>query len=122
MLTVNTEPIRTTTTHTTALANSISRIFHDGDSDAHSTFLELVIRVIFFLLNLLSNAVMWAFFTRALTAGPSTTKVSVINTASNFIITALLGAVVFAETVGSWWWLGAVMMGSGCVLVGMSHG
>lgn len=65
---------------------------------------------------------MWAFFTRALTAGPSTTKVSVTNTTSNFLITALLGLVVFGEVVGGWFWLGAVMMAFGCVLVGMGHG
>jgi drug/metabolite transporter (DMT)-like permease len=70
-------------------------------------------------LNVLCNVIMWAFFTRALTAAPSTTKVSITNTSANFLITALLGMIVFREKVGGLWWLGAAMMGGGCILVGM---
>ena len=73
-------------------------------------------------LNVLCNIIMWALFTRALTAGPSTTKVSITNTASNFLATAVLGMVVFQEAVGGLWWLGAGMMGAGCILVGMREG
>jgi uncharacterized membrane protein len=62
---------------------------------------------------------MWALFTRALTAGPSTTKVSITNTSANFLVTALLGMIVFREKVAGLWWLGAGMMGGGCILVGM---
>lgn len=62
---------------------------------------------------------MWALFTRALTASSSTTRVSVVNTSANFLVTAVLGMVVFAERVGGLWWLGAVGMGVGCVVVGM---
>ena len=40
---------------------------------------------------------MWALFTRALTLASSTVRVSVINTSANFVITAVLGAVVFEE-------------------------
>jgi drug/metabolite transporter (DMT)-like permease len=54
-----------------------------------------------------------------LTAAPSTTKVSITNTSANFLITALLGMIVFREKVGGLWWLGAAMMGGGCILVGM---
>jgi drug/metabolite transporter (DMT)-like permease len=73
-------------------------------------------------LNILCNIIMWALFTRALTAGPSTTKVSITNTASNFLATALLGMLVFREAVGGLWWVGAGMMGAGCILVGMREG
>lgn len=73
-------------------------------------------------LNVLCNIIMWALFTRALTAGPSTTKVSITNTASNFLMTAFLGMIVFQEAVGGLWWLGAAMMGAGCILVGMREG
>lgn len=62
---------------------------------------------------------MWALFTRALTAAPSTTKVSITNTSANFLVTAILGMIVFSERVGGLWWLGAAMMGAGCILVGM---
>jgi hypothetical protein len=62
---------------------------------------------------------MWALFTRALTAGPSTTKVSITNTSANFLVTAFLGMLVFGEPVRGLWWLGAAMMAAGCILVGM---
>jgi hypothetical protein len=62
---------------------------------------------------------MWWLFTRALTASPSTTKVTITNTSANFLVTAILGMVVFGEKVAGLWWLGAAMMGSGCILVGM---
>lgn len=62
---------------------------------------------------------MWALFTRALTAAPSTTQVSITNTAANFLTTALLGMMIFGESVRGMWWLGAGMMGAGCILVGM---
>jgi pyridoxamine 5'-phosphate oxidase len=70
-------------------------------------------------LNTTSNVIMWALFTRALTASPSTTKVSITNTAANFVLTALLGGAVFGESLPRTWWLGAALMGVGCVLVGM---
>ncbi|KAJ5832800.1 Pyridoxamine 5'-phosphate oxidase [Penicillium riverlandense] len=105
----------TTDTHTTAFAQAVAHLFgSDG-----SPFLELVVRGICLGLNVLCNIIMWALFTRALTAGPSTTKVSITNTSSNFLTTAMLGMLVFREAVGGLWWLGAAMMGAGCILVGM---
>ena len=48
-------------------------------------------------MNLAFNAVMWGLFTRALTLANSTVRVSVINTSANFIVTAVLGAIIFSE-------------------------
>jgi len=50
-------------------------------------------------MNLAFNAVMWGLFTRALTLATSTVRVSVINTSANFMVTALLGAVIFREAL-----------------------
>jgi hypothetical protein len=47
------------------------------------------------------NGVMWGLFTKALTLSSSTVRVSVINTSANFVLTALLGAVVFGELLPS---------------------
>ena len=52
---------------------------------------------IFFVMNLVFNGVMWGLFTRALTLGTSTTQVSVINASANFMLTAILGLVIFSE-------------------------
>ncbi|PYH49623.1 uncharacterized protein BP01DRAFT_352186 [Aspergillus saccharolyticus JOP 1030-1] len=110
----------TTDTQTTAFAASLLSLFGAGTTttDDHP-ILMLAIRGICLALNILCNIIMWALFTRALTASPSTTKVSITNTSANFLVTAVLGMVVFRERVGGLWWLGAAMMGTGCIIVGM---
>ncbi|RAK96653.1 uncharacterized protein BO80DRAFT_468443 [Aspergillus ibericus CBS 121593] len=108
----------TTDTNTTALASTILHFFGAASSTEHP-FMVLVIRGICLALNIICNIIMWALFTRALTASPSTTKVSITNTAANFLVTAVLGMGVFGERVGGLWWVGAGMMGAGCVIVGL---
>jgi hypothetical protein len=53
----------------------------------------------FFGMNLLFNAIMWGLFTRALTLANSTVRVSVINTSANFMLTAVLGWIIFHESL-----------------------
>ena len=87
-------------------------------------------------MNLAFNAVMWGLFTRALTLASSTVRVSIINTSANFMLTAVLGAVIFreslpgkrssiqtflgdpAECVPGLWWLGASLLVAGSVIIG----
>lgn len=73
---------------------------------------------IFFALNLAFNAIMWFLFTRALTLHTSTTRVSIINTSSNFMLTALLGLVIFSESLPPLWWVGAGALVVGNVIIG----
>lgn len=61
---------------------------------------------------------MWSLFTAALTRASSTTRVSVINTAANFIVTAAAGAAVFGEKVGGVWWVGVALLGAGSIVIG----
>jgi hypothetical protein len=61
---------------------------------------------------------MWTLFTTALARGNSTTQVSILNTSSNFVITALLGLAVFSESLPPLWWLGASLLVAGSVIVG----
>lgn len=42
---------------------------------------------------------MWGLFTRALTLASSTVRVSVINTSANFMLTAVLGFIIFRESL-----------------------
>lgn len=72
----------------------------------------------FFGLNLIFNGIMWTLFTKALTHGTSTTQVSILNTSSNFVITALLGFIVFSESLPPMWWLGAALLVVGNVIIG----
>lgn len=65
---------------------------------------------------------MWILFTRALTAGSSTTRVSILNTSANFVVTALLGMLVFAEALPLLWWVGAALLVAGSVIIGAREG
>ena len=61
---------------------------------------------------------MWALFTAALTRASSTTRVSVINTSANFMLTAFAGWLVFGENLPGLWWVGAAMLVVGNVIIG----
>lgn len=105
----------TTTDLTTSLSQAIARGL--GLSSVEGA-IEFIARCMFFGLNLTFNGVMWALFTKALTRGNSTTQVSIINTSSNFFITAILGFVIFSEALPPLWWLGAAMLVAGNVITG----
>ncbi|KAK2839173.1 hypothetical protein FQN49_006402 [Arthroderma sp. PD_2] len=110
----------TTTELTTSISRAISHLF--SSSEATTTLdvvVEYIVRAGFFGLNLLSNFIMWTLFTRALTASPSTTKVTITNTTANFLVTAVLGMLVFQENVNAQWLIGATLMAAGCIIVGM---
>lgn len=72
----------------------------------------------FFGLNLLFNGVMWALFTQALARGSSTTQVSIMNTSANFFITAIMGLIIFSESLPPLWWVGATLLVAGNVIIG----
>jgi hypothetical protein len=61
---------------------------------------------------------MWALFTKALARGTSTTQVSILNTSSNFMVTAMLGFLIFSESLPPLWFLGAAMLVAGNVIIG----
>jgi hypothetical protein len=61
---------------------------------------------------------MWALFTKALARGTSTTQVSILNTSSNFMITAILGFLIFSESLPPLWFLGAALLVAGNVIIG----
>jgi hypothetical protein len=61
---------------------------------------------------------MWALFTKALARGTSTTRVSILNTSSNFLLTALLGLLIFSESLPPLWFLGAALLVAGNVIIG----
>ncbi|KAL9120377.1 MAG: hypothetical protein Q9187_003067 [Circinaria calcarea] len=105
----------TTTELTGTIAANISSFLHLG---AGSSVVEYLIRAIFFALNLAFNAIMWFLFTRALTLHTSTTRVSIVNTSSNFMLTALLGLVIFSESLPPLWWVGAGALVVGNVIIG----
>ncbi|KAI4129489.1 MAG: hypothetical protein LQ338_002206 [Usnochroma carphineum] len=105
-----------TTTHlTTSWSHAISTTLHLSPSNK---IIEFLIRGFFFTLNLAFNALMWALFTSALTRASSTTRVSIVNTSANFLLTALLGLAVFSEKLPGMWWVGAGLLVVGNVVIG----
>lgn len=54
----------------------------------------------------------------ALARGTSTTRVSIINTSANFMVTAILGFLVFMEKLPPLWWAGAALLVAGNVIIG----
>ncbi|KAK7742487.1 hypothetical protein SLS63_000051 [Diaporthe eres] len=105
----------TTGDATVSFAQGIAGFFH---LDSAEGFVEYIVRAVFFGLNLLFNGVMWALFTKALARGNSTTQVSIMNTSSNFFITAMLGLVIFSEDLPPLWWVGAAFLVAGNVIIG----
>ncbi|KAF9934646.1 hypothetical protein FBU30_000970 [Linnemannia zychae] len=63
------------------------------------------------------NAAMWTLFTKALNRSKSSATVTVINSAANFCITAVLGYLMFSEPLAMQWWFGASLIVMGSVLV-----
>lgn len=61
---------------------------------------------------------MWTLFTKALAQSTSTTKVSILNTSANFMITAILGHIIFSESLPKLWFFGAIMLVVGNVIIG----
>ncbi|KXX83314.1 Transmembrane protein 42 [Madurella mycetomatis] len=105
----------TTTELTASLSLAIARVV---GLESIEGVVEFVVRSIFFGLNLTFNGVMWTLFTTALARGNSTTQVSIMNTSSNFVLTAILGLVIFSEALPPLWWVGAAMLIAGNVIVG----
>ncbi|KAI0813798.1 hypothetical protein GGR55DRAFT_676730 [Xylaria sp. FL0064] len=104
---------------TTQIARGISGFLSIENIDG---FLEVVVRCAFFGLNILFNIIMWTLFTQALAKGNSTTQVSIMNTSTNFMISALLGLAIFAESLPPLWWAGATLLVAGNVILGRKDG
>jgi uncharacterized membrane protein len=106
---------RTTTALTSTLSSHIATFFSLSPSNA---VVEFLVRGTFFLLNLAFNAAMWALFTAALTRSDSTTRVSIVNVSANFMVTAILGWMIFNEKLNGMWWGGASLLAVGNVVIG----
>ncbi|KAG0297663.1 hypothetical protein BGZ98_000522 [Dissophora globulifera] len=77
----------------------------------------VAVRSICFALIFICNAAMWTLFTKALNRSKSSATVTVINSAANFCLTAVLGHALFSEPLALQWWFGAGLIVVGSVLV-----
>lgn len=100
---------------TSTFASNIASLLGLAEDNA---YVNVVLRGIFFGLNIVFNIAMWALFTAALTRSSSTTRTSIVNVSSNFFITAILGAMIFGEKLPLLWWAGAGLLAAGNVVIG----
>ncbi|KAK4065764.1 uncharacterized protein Triagg1_8533 [Trichoderma aggressivum f. europaeum] len=128
----------TTTELTTNLSTAIAKAL---GIQSHSQIVEIIVRTIFFILNLAFNGIvsvshppsqikhffthtqkkkkkMWSLFTTALARGKSATQVSIMNTSTNFLVTAFTGFAIFSEALPPMWWAGASLLVAGSVIAG----
>lgn len=77
----------------------------------------LYIRVLFFAMIFVCNAVMWTLFTKSLQFCTSSVEATVTNTASNFLCSALFGFLLFNEALSVKWLAGSFMILIGLMLI-----
>ncbi|KAL2066504.1 hypothetical protein VTL71DRAFT_2575 [Oculimacula yallundae] len=105
----------TTTELTTSFATWVANTIGLGSVEGG---VEVIVRAIFFGLNLIFNGIMWTLFTKALARGTSTTQVSILNTSANFMFTAVMGWLIFSESLPPLWFVGAALLVAGNVIIG----
>jgi len=88
--------------------DTISSSFHVG---------PVICQILFGLALVLSNILMLQNFNRALQASKTTLEASIVNTASNFIFTALIGYLAFSEELSFFWWSGTSLIIIGTYLI-----
>lgn len=83
-------------------------------TDDHS--LGVIVRVLFFAANGVCTAQMWRYYLKSLSLGP-TAICQVLNTGTNFAVSALVGIVFFGETITTLWLVGAMMVVAGLAII-----
>ncbi|XP_033958217.1 transmembrane protein 42-like isoform X1 [Pseudochaenichthys georgianus] len=90
---------------------------HIPGETAACDWLLLPLRLLCAGLLLSCNAVMWAFFSKALRHCSSSARATVTTTASNFISSAFLGRLIFGERHAALWWVGISLTLCGLLLL-----
>ena len=70
----------------------------------------------------ISNSLMWLFFTKAMNASSTTAAALAVNSAANFLLTGVAGALLFGETLSWKWAIGTVFIVAGLVCINISTG
>ncbi|GET91577.1 hypothetical protein, conserved [Leishmania tarentolae] len=80
------------------------------------TIVPWLLRLFFFVMNAILTGSMWRFYLKALSQGP-TPVCQILNTGTNFVVSALAGLVLFEEEVTPMWGTGALLIVLGLALV-----
>lgn len=79
--------------------------------------LSPVVRVVCIALIIASNSLMWLFFTKAMNASSTTAAALAVNSAANFLLTGIAGAVLFGETLSLQWAVGTMFILAGLICI-----
>ncbi len=82
-------------------------------------WLNVIVAIAFYGAMALSNGAMLGLFLRAMSKMGST-KATILNVCANFLVSGVLGRVLFQETLSERWFLGAMLMLVGSSLVASS--
>ncbi|KPI83684.1 hypothetical protein ABL78_7278 [Leptomonas seymouri] len=85
-------------------------------AEAVQSVVPWLLRLVFFASNAILTGSMWRFYLKALSQGP-TPVCQILNTGTNFVVSAFAGLVFFAEEVTPMWGVGALLIVLGLALV-----
>lgn len=74
-------------------------------------------RILFFILMLLINVIMWTTFVKALRYSRTSVEATLTNTATNFLFTAIFSQVFFGEFITLMWWIGTLLIIFGLLVI-----
>lgn len=80
-----------------------------------------LLQLLVFIFLIVFNVLMFSHFNHALQLSSTTLQVSIINTASNFLTTALFGSILFNEVLNKTWWIGTALVIIGTVIIGSEN-
>ncbi|OQV23479.1 hypothetical protein BV898_02599 [Hypsibius exemplaris] len=78
---------------------------------------SVAFRGVFILGTILLNGIMWAFYMKALRVSGNTLQALAINTACNFVSSAVFGYLFFGDLITGSWMFGAALMLVGVILM-----
>ncbi|CAG7659324.1 unnamed protein product [Allacma fusca] len=81
----------------------------------------IYLQILAFIMMIAMNAVMWTTFVKALRNCKTSLEATVTNTAANFFSSALVGQLIFGESVSLLWWLGTLLIIFGLALMNYSQ-
>ncbi|CCW60407.1 unnamed protein product [Phytomonas sp. EM1] len=87
-------------------------------SERMVSVLSWLLRSVFFIANAFFTGQMWRYYLKALSAG-STPVCQILNTGTNFAVSAFIGILFFLEEVNVMWVCGALMVLAGLALIVM---
>ncbi|XP_046397108.1 uncharacterized protein LOC124164002 [Ischnura elegans] len=83
----------------------------DGD------IISWIVKAVMVVCMIACNTAGLTFYVKALKSSKSTLPATLTSTSTSFILSAVLGALMFGETTSLLWWMGAVMVVIGLLLV-----